>query len=160
MQSNAWNPTIKEDLDTLPYFQSRQAVIGSDCKACNRRNHSASWEVELTGSPYDATRFWRGKWVDNFPPEKEKRRALYNVGRFCHTRTELYHQLQHFPSYLYTKISRYFDHLEDDVDEADKALSTLIDDEDFIDRLYVHFKDLRDQAMKFLAHSAGSEKDV
>jgi hypothetical protein len=158
MQSNAWNPQIKAHLDSLPVFVSRQAVSHTDCQACNRRAHTSSWEVELTGVPYNASRFWKGKWIDNYPPEGDEEREIYNVGRFCHTRTELYHRLQHFPNAMYSKICTYFEKLDDDV-EPDAALAQILDDEDWLSKQYTRFKNLRDETMKFLSSTAGAEKD-
>jgi len=57
--SSAWTPDFTRALRARPEFQlhdlsaAEKAVMSPHCDACNRSNHTASFELMLTGQPYD-----------------------------------------------------------------------------------------------------------
>lgn len=56
--SSAWSPKFIKSVRARPDLIAKDiskagGVLSSHCAACNRKNHPASWEVMLTGQPYD-----------------------------------------------------------------------------------------------------------
>ena len=57
--SSAWTPGFKRSIEARPDLMiddisaAAKAVMGPHCAACNRTGHPASYELMLTGQPYD-----------------------------------------------------------------------------------------------------------
>ncbi|PVH99443.1 hypothetical protein DM02DRAFT_594314 [Periconia macrospinosa] len=57
--SSAWTPDFSRAIKARPDLlvnelsTSMKSVLDPHCEACNRKNHVASWEVSLTGAPYN-----------------------------------------------------------------------------------------------------------
>lgn len=61
--------------------------------------------------PYDADSIWNHDLLEPAEqPEDSSERGvkdtIYLLGRFCHSRTQLFHKLHHFPFHLYDKVKR------------------------------------------------------
>lgn len=58
--SSVWTPDFTRSIRARPDLMideippAMRAVMGPHCEACNRTNHTASFELMLTGKPYDA----------------------------------------------------------------------------------------------------------
>ncbi|KAF1957908.1 hypothetical protein CC80DRAFT_491236 [Byssothecium circinans] len=56
--SSIWTPDFTRAIKARPDFLvneiglGRRTVMEAHCEACNRKNHTATWEVSLTGQPY------------------------------------------------------------------------------------------------------------
>jgi hypothetical protein len=101
LRSSVWSEKFKKDLETYPDYRSwsRGSSLGRDCEACHRSNHPASHEVTLEGSFYDPA-----CPIAALREGKETKPAVYRLGRFCHQRTFLFHQLHHWKYHLFQKI--------------------------------------------------------
>ncbi|KAJ4405771.1 hypothetical protein N0V91_005078 [Didymella pomorum] len=57
--SSAWTPDFTKAINARPDLiineigGSRRAFLNDHCEACNRRNHPATFELSLTGAPYN-----------------------------------------------------------------------------------------------------------
>lgn len=95
--SAAWHPDFKRVLDQLPNFHSSSDTIyGENCEACRRSNRPASRKVVLIGKLYDLSTL-----------EEENSDAeffIFYLGRFCHARSRLYHELQHFKWTMHERV--------------------------------------------------------
>ena len=57
--SSIWDPSLKNVLIHFPVFQSwKTSNITSDCQACNRSNHPATYSAHVSGTPYKSDVFW------------------------------------------------------------------------------------------------------
>jgi hypothetical protein len=150
IRSSAWNAYFKSNLDRLPVFRSyKMSHPDGECDACKRSMHTASWQVVLEGVPYDATSYWKdGPTAANPNPQREPEQYTYNLGRFCHKRTELFHRLHHYKIRLNEQIMEKMNSLPSSLSE-NEVIDTVLDDQLWINKMWKQFQGLREDALEF-----------
>jgi len=98
--SSAWSEQLIKDLKSRPTYLSDENYCGStNCEACNRKSHPASFKVMLSNEEDDAT---------------------YYMGRYCAPRTEIYHSLYHFKSQLLAELTTKFNKIKMEIQPVGK----------------------------------------
>ncbi|GMF20326.1 unnamed protein product [Phytophthora fragariaefolia] len=94
----AWPEEMVDALKVASQFRSSHVSAEQDCDACNRRQHVATYHVELTGAACDATKLYGNNWMLHLKEaaqEAEPVRVSFEMGNVCHARTLAYWQLLH-----------------------------------------------------------------
>ena len=147
--SSIWDPSLKNVLIHFPVFQSWATTSATDCQACNRSNHPASYSAHLSGTPYKSDVFWSRTKLETV--KFKDATVNYELGSHCHHRTWLFHQLQHYKFQLFKKLEvkvASFTELQAAGDNVG-IIDAIINDEKYIDKLYSSFKQLLSEVDDF-----------
>eukprot|EP00002_Diphylleia_rotans_P016350 TRINITY_DN3177_c1_g1_i1.p1 TRINITY_DN3177_c1_g1~~TRINITY_DN3177_c1_g1_i1.p1 ORF type:complete len:494 (+),score=99.36 TRINITY_DN3177_c1_g1_i1:95-1576(+) len=134
LSSQAWGHEYREDVKSLPVFSYSNTVSGDDCMACGRSNHPARYLVKLSGTPYDSDATWTLDWNPKKALKSDAKPgppAVYEVGRFCRSRSYAFHQFQHYKIHLTLAVQEY---LDGTIGEDADRIQQLISDEPWIEQ--------------------------
>ncbi len=142
--SSAWTPDFTRSVQSRPNLElseissAMKEVLSPHCEACNRSNHVASFELMLTGPPYDPDTLEPLQPADtesdsdsnsdselSADPETHSNgeKVAYNsrgeplppesrrfaVGSTCKANAQVAHTLQHWKYHLYEWVKDYLD---------------------------------------------------
>ncbi|KAL4138660.1 hypothetical protein PRIC2_002165 [Phytophthora ramorum] len=94
----AWPDEMVEALKCASQYRSGHVSGDQDCDACNRRQHVATYHVELAGAACDATKLYGHNWMHRLKEaaqEADPVQVSFEMGSVCHARTLAYWQLLH-----------------------------------------------------------------
>lgn len=156
--SSVWNRNFKEDLDQLPNYGSHKIEAQASCDVCSRSNRISTYQVTLSGVRYNSQKLWDGNWSEYYELSNYDKieSVTYFMGRFCHTRTKLYHKLNHFQYKLAEGISNKINKSSND--DKVSILEEILDDEKWISRRYREYEELKEMIDEFRS-SAHSEEE-
>ena len=129
LKSRAWQARFKEAMETFPILQNILSVEREGCEACARPGRIASQSLIFKGTPYD---------IENFESQETSLPSdmLFEVGRFCATRSKLYHRVFHYLFHLRQKCVEAVNQFSDDDVAADDVLNKCMDDEQWKEEMY------------------------
>ncbi len=130
LKSKAWRARFKEAMETFTILQSNTLSHGREgCEACARPGRIASQSLRFKGSPYD---------IENFESQETSLPSdmLFKVGRFCATRSELYHRVFHYLFHLRQKCVEAVNQFSDNDVTAEFVLNKCMDDEPWKEEMY------------------------
>ncbi|KAL3667454.1 hypothetical protein V7S43_007676 [Phytophthora oleae] len=94
----AWPEDMVDALRHASLFRSHHVTAEQDCDACSRRQHLATYHVELAGYACDATKLYDNNWMHNLNEavkEADPVQISFEMGNVCHARTLAYWQMLH-----------------------------------------------------------------
>ncbi|OWY98567.1 hypothetical protein PHMEG_00030636 [Phytophthora megakarya] len=94
----AWPEDMVDALKHASIFRSHHVSAEQDCEACNRRQHVATYHVELAGYACDATNLYGHNWMRNLKEAVKNAdpvQVSFEMGSVCHARTLAYWQMLH-----------------------------------------------------------------
>ncbi|XP_053564565.1 coiled-coil domain-containing protein 82 [Bombina bombina] len=101
-----WSTRYKERVDCYPLLHIKSIYARDQpCQACQLQRH-CRFQVMLSGQSYNG----RSMESDDFMSNDKQ---LFQIGKVCSARTEVYHQLKHYKYYLYKKCSPYIHDVSD-----------------------------------------------
>lgn len=140
VDSQAWKNEFREALEALPNLRFQNIQFHDGCDACQRQGRVASTNLTFSGLYYDKETF---EHVGNY----EQRKMSFNVGRFCATRSKLYHRIYHYKYKLYHKCNESVNRFNESQNETD-VLEKCLDDEEWMLKLYKDFSNMINSATK------------
>ncbi|KAG7389941.1 hypothetical protein PHYPSEUDO_009199 [Phytophthora pseudosyringae] len=94
----AWPEDMVDALRHASLFRSSRVSAEQDCEACNRRQHVATYHVELAGYACDATKLYGSNWMGHLKEAVKEAAPVqisFEMGSVCHARTLAYWQMLH-----------------------------------------------------------------
>jgi len=158
VRSSVWDEGFKYDLEHRPRYRSWSSHWGMmNCEACHRPNRTATYQVGFSGPEYNMSQCWNDNLLE--PPELDEDDQLgdskYHLGRFCHSRTQLYHKLHHFPLHIYEQVKKKVESIPGNPEEV---VNNLLDNELWMNEIVDEFKSLLQEADEFMEdESKGDE---
>ncbi|KAI6166987.1 hypothetical protein EDD17DRAFT_1542310, partial [Pisolithus thermaeus] len=118
--SSVWGPEFKRTLEKYPEFTLLRMDFGLPvCDACRLGGRVSTLLGRAGGTPYDPCDF-----EDLTDDEEDTDGKEFHLGRFCATRTRVYHEFNHWEYWLYKSLQR--------------RISAVVDnDSDFVEVAYV-----------------------
>ncbi|KAF2809200.1 uncharacterized protein BDZ99DRAFT_418837 [Mytilinidion resinicola] len=130
--SSVWRPEFTRSIKARPemnLLQMSADAMDADCQACNRRNHPATWSIQLTGKPYhkesleelaqsdddsddeddDEEEEGDGKEYDADGNELPDRERWFSLGSTCKQNAEMAHILHHWRYHLNAWVVSYLE---------------------------------------------------
>ncbi|KAI6109012.1 hypothetical protein EV401DRAFT_1998574 [Pisolithus croceorrhizus] len=118
--SSVWGPDFKKTLEKYPEFTLLRMDFSLPvCDACRLGGRVSTLLGRASGTPYDPCDF-----EDLTDDEEDTNEKEFHLGRFCATRTRVYHEFNHWEYWLYRSLQR--------------RISAVVDnDSDFVEVAYV-----------------------
>ncbi|KAG3032088.1 hypothetical protein JG687_00004032 [Phytophthora cactorum] len=94
----AWPEEMVESLKHASLYRSSHVSAEQDCEACNRRQHVATYHVDLAGYACDATKLYGHNWMRHLQDTVKEAAPVqisFEMGSVCHARTLAYWQMLH-----------------------------------------------------------------
>ncbi|KAF2489703.1 hypothetical protein BU16DRAFT_531209 [Lophium mytilinum] len=130
--SSVWRPEFTRSIKARPEMNLLQMSVDAmdaDCQACNRRNHPATWSIQLTGKPYHKESLEEvaqsdddsneededeededdGKEYDADGNELPDREKWFSLGSTCKQNAEMAHILHHWRYHLNAWVVSYLE---------------------------------------------------
>lgn len=157
VSSSVWSKDFRNDINRFPKFVGVYTGGGDPCEVCNKQNRHSSYEVILSGIPYDSSKFWKGDRSQIWETETENENVVYRSGKWCHFRSKLYHRLQHYPFHLAMKIKEKIEMMKQT--QSSKIIDDILDDKNWLAKRYNEFRSLKKQTEDFLLDLKKQEND-
>ncbi|KUF79902.1 E3 ubiquitin-protein ligase Mdm2 [Phytophthora nicotianae] len=94
----AWPDDMVDALNHASLYRSSHVSAEQDCEACNRRQHVATYHVDLAGYACDATKLYGHNWMGHLKEAVKEAAPVqisFEMGSVCHARTLAYWQMLH-----------------------------------------------------------------
>ncbi|KAG2157136.1 hypothetical protein DEU56DRAFT_763238 [Suillus clintonianus] len=119
--SSVWKPQFKRPLERYPDFQLvRMEFSAPQCDACNLGGRISSLLGRVSGKPYDKYDYESesedesSSDSDSDDDSHESSGKQFYLGRFCASRTQVFHEFSHWEYRLYRSLLREIDEVLDD----------------------------------------------
>ncbi|TFK29962.1 hypothetical protein FA15DRAFT_752092 [Coprinopsis marcescibilis] len=101
--SSVWKPNFKKALELYPQFELIMLDFSvPGCHACNLGQRISTRRGALSGRPYDRLGF-RDRKLES---EERKLPKQFDLGRFCATRTQVFHEFSHWEYHTFEVIEQ------------------------------------------------------
>ncbi|EGG20008.1 hypothetical protein DFA_07124 [Cavenderia fasciculata] len=107
VRSSVWQQNFVDDLLYRPIYQAASYEATTNrCQSCKRATHSVTFTATLAGPSYEVSQYWKGDFTKpkSYDDDAETDHTRYEVGSFCLKRSEIFHQLHHYPYTMYINI--------------------------------------------------------
>ncbi|KYQ88355.1 hypothetical protein DLAC_11055 [Tieghemostelium lacteum] len=138
VRGSQWEQSYTQTLSERPFFHSQEFDVTSSekCQSCKRSKHAVSILVHLSGKSYNVEDFWDGYFRN--PKrlyQEEEKSAKFELGSFCSKRSELFHELHHFPYKLFRVIKRDVRSYQDNHpnSKSEQILNSLLNNHNLMD---------------------------
>ncbi|EEY53596.1 uncharacterized protein PITG_07281 [Phytophthora infestans T30-4] len=94
----AWPEDMVDALNHASLYRSSRVSADQDCEACNRRQHVATYHVDLAGYACDATKLYGHNWMRHLKDSVKEAAPVqisFEMGSVCYARTSAYWQMLH-----------------------------------------------------------------
>ncbi|KIK31177.1 hypothetical protein PISMIDRAFT_85451 [Pisolithus microcarpus 441] len=117
--SSVWGPDFKKSLEKYPEFNLLRMNFSLPvCDACRLGGRVSTLLGRVSGTPYDQCDFevkiTFTLHQDLTDDEEDMDQKEFQLGRFCATRTRVYHEFNHWEYWLYKSLQRQISAVVDD----------------------------------------------
>eukprot|EP01132_Coremiostelium_polycephalum_P008333 gene8333-10237_t len=157
VRSSSWHSQYLEDLSYRPQMREQEVEnLPGKCQSCQRTKHNATFIVFFSGKPYSVEDFWEGYFQKPSPIEELKnvpKEVQYELGSHCYKRSNLFHQLHHYPYNLYENVKKSVKkHQKDNPDESpEKVIESMLSNTitmEYDHYIYVQVKNTNQDQLK------------